>query len=274
MNKMKLIPFFLASLWMLACTERIDIELDTTYTRLVVDGFINNQPGPHIIRLSYSGDYFQNAPPVMVEGASVMLSDGTSMVAMDEISPGVFQTNASFAGLIGNTYSITIRDVDIDGVKQSYTASSLLKQSPPIDSIQCELMPDWDVWVVKIYAQDPPSEDYYMFRVFNGNRLISDTIDEVIVTDDRLFNGNYTYGIITQFFQESEAAPGDTIKLEMAGITREYYDFIWTLQEETGYNDPLFDGPPANIKGNVSNGAIGFFAAYGVSYSSAVIPKK
>jgi hypothetical protein len=263
------IIFFAALLQ--ACTERIDLELDSTYTRLVVDGAITNQTGPHTIRLSYSADYFENTPPAMAKGAIVRLSDGTDNWTLTEINDGVYQTTEDFRGIIGKTYNLQINNVKIDNEMKSYTAGCELKQAPTIDSIHCVFESNWKFWVVNIYAQDPPTEDFYMFRVYNGSRLISDTINEVIVTDDRLFNGNYTYGIISQFFKESEAAEGDTITLEMASITKEYYNFIWTLQEETGYNDPLFDGPPANIIGNVSNGAIGFFAAYGVSYSSTVI---
>ncbi|HPM92458.1 MAG TPA: hypothetical protein PKZ74_06565, partial [Bacteroidales bacterium] len=53
-------------------------------------------------------------------------------------------------------------------------------------------------------------------------------------------------------------------------ITEEFYDFVMTLQSETGFQTPLFSGPPANVKSNLSNGAVGFFTAYSVAYSSKV----
>jgi hypothetical protein len=39
-------------------------------------------------------------------------------------------------------------------------------------------------------------------------------------------------------------------------------------------SNPLFSGPPANVKGNISNGAIGFFAAYTTSRSRIKVENK
>ena len=58
----------------------------------------------------------------------------------------------------------------------------------------------------------------------------------------------------------------------MAGITKEYYKFLEALKTEAGYHNPLFDGPPANVIGNISNGALGFFAAQSLARTSAIIP--
>ena len=71
--------------------------------------------------------------------------------------------------------------------------------------------------------------------------------------------------------EDNVAEPGDSITLEMAGITEEYANFIWDVQDETGFNTPLFSGPPANIRGNISNGAIGFFYAYSSVRASTII---
>ena len=264
-------------LWMtillplVACTEKIDIELDDTYTRLVVEGGITDQPGPHTVRLSLSGDYFENAPPRMAGGASVSLFDGEVSHPLTEVSPGIYQTDAGLQGIPGTTYTLYIDGVEIDGVLKSYEASSFLPQVPPIDSIRVELNPNWEIWAVQLYATDPPERNFYMFRIYRNGQLMSDTLDEWVVTNDDLFNGNYTYGIMVQWLEMAEAAPGDTITLELAGITEEYANFIWGVQDETGFNSPLFSGPPANVLGNVTNGAIGFFHAYGTVRASTVI---
>ena len=58
--------------------------------------------------------------------------------------------------------------------------------------------------------------------------------------------------------------------LQMSGITKEYYNFVQEVQI-AGFNIPLFTGPPANVVGNIDNGAIGFFAAYSVTRAKCVI---
>jgi hypothetical protein len=64
--------------------------------------------------------------------------------------------------------------------------------------------------------------------------------------------------------------PGDTIVLQMSGITKEYYNFIDQVRQ-SGFNLPFFSGPPANVEGNISNGGIGFFAAYSSSFATTVV---
>jgi hypothetical protein len=38
-------------------------------------------------------------------------------------------------------------------------------------------------------------------------------------------------------------------------------------------SNPLFSGPPANIKGNINNGGVGFFTAHSVTRSYAITPE-
>ena len=55
-----------AFLW--NCSERIELELDSTYTRLVIEGSVTTDTMAHWVRLSTSSDYFYNqlAPAVLV----------------------------------------------------------------------------------------------------------------------------------------------------------------------------------------------------------------
>jgi len=260
-----------------ACTERIEIELDETYTRLVVEGKITNETKSHRVLLTKTSNYFANEPAPKVTGAIINISDGTNNYPLSEIAPGIYETAANVKGEIGNIYTLNISNIDIDnnGNDETYTASSLLRPVAPVDSIKVEFRKDWgEIWTVKVYALDPPTTDYYMFNVYNNGKLLSDTLDEVFLTDDLLFNGNYTNGIVSQFFEEEEADIGDTITFEMCGITKEYIEFLYDLQIESGYSAPMFSGPPANIKGNISNGALGFFTAYSVSIGETIITEK
>jgi len=61
------------------CTERIEIDLDSTYTRLVVEGNVTSDTTVHWIRLSETGDYFYNQVAPAVAGASVSIDDGVTV---------------------------------------------------------------------------------------------------------------------------------------------------------------------------------------------------
>ncbi|RLD58174.1 MAG: DUF4249 domain-containing protein [Bacteroidetes bacterium] len=264
--------FFLAS-----CTERIEIELDTTYSRLVIEGQVTTETTSHWVNLSWSTDYYNPAAPVGISNAIVTIFDGFDIITLEEseTQPGLYETAPDFFGLVGRTYSLNIDLAEPINEISNFTASSELKYVAPIDSITLGYRDRFHATEVKIYALDPPSEDFYTFNIIKNNILITDTINKVGITDDRFFNNNYTNGAPVYFLRDDEPAekvyPGDTITLQMSGVTKEYYEFISDIQLETfDFSNPLFSGPPANISTNLSEGAIGFFAAFSSSYATVV----
>jgi hypothetical protein len=262
------------------CTERIEIEVDSSYTRLVVEGYINTDTIQHSVRLTKSSDYFYNQPAPYLSDAIVTISDGDSTIFLSESQdhPGTYLTHPGYYGVPGKTYTLEISHVDIDndGVFEEYTASSELRQTNKVDSIQLEPLTgdNFNIFQILVFALDPPAKDFYAFKVLKNRILVTDTLSELIIQDDIFFNGNYIYGAPSQFLDQNEqdevVHSGDTITFEINGITEEYYKFIMEAQSETFYQTPLFSGPPANISSNISNGAIGFFTAYSINRCSIV----
>ena len=262
-----------------SCTERIDISLDDSAVRLVVEGSITTDTMSHKILLSSTSGYFYNQPPQPVSGATVTVSDGENILDLTEVSPGVYQTAPSVHGIEGKTYTLNIKLNKQIGGFSDYTASSKLYPVAKLDSVNLLYHPDWSsagIWEVKCFVQDPPSADFYRFLISRNDTMITDTLDEWFVTDDRFFNGNYvngiTVGYLDQSIKEQRLIPGDSMLVEMNNTGEGYANFLWESQSEIIGSYPLFTGPPANIKGNISNGAIGFFAAYSVSRAIANVP--
>jgi hypothetical protein len=279
LNIKTLIIIFTISISLWNCTERIDLELDSTYTRLVVEGFITNDTTAHWIRLSETSDYFRNETAPAVTGADLALDDGEQLHTLTESDtmPGWYLTSPDYHGVPGRTYTLIIRNVDInkDGEFEEYTAASTMKPVNPVDSIKIEWFDTFfSGYQVKVWAWDSPDPDWYAFKVWKNGVLVTDTLYELIVQSDEFFNGNYTHGIPSQFLStdkpEEVVEVGDTITFEINGITEEYYNYIIEAQSQVGPQTPLFSGPPANIRTNFENGAIGFFEAYSVNYSSTI----
>ncbi|MFW6370685.1 MAG: DUF4249 family protein [Bacteroidota bacterium] len=266
------------------CTERMDIELDSSYTRLIVYGSITTDTTRHLIKLSKTDDYFSNRPPSLVSGATPVITDddGNTFILTEEPGqPGFYYTREDVYGIPGRTYTLIIENIDIDedGNTETYTAVSKMNNIGQVDSMGIEKTdnPFFDMWEIKLYAWDPPeTEDFYMFNVYKNDKLLSDTLDEVRLTNDVLFNGNYTYGIGVQFLMELKddeiPHPGDRFVLEVGSIPRDYFDFLIQLQDETGYYNPLFSGPPANVTTNIEprDRAVGFFSANSIKRVSMV----
>ncbi len=266
-----------ASLW--NCTERIELELDSTYVRMVVEGSVTTDTMAHWVRLSVTSDYFYNQSAPAVTGAEVLIDDGDKIHVLMESDtlPGWYLTSPDYHGVPGRTYTLNIRNVDInqDGAMEEYNATSRMNPVNPIDSIQLEYFNTFFTgYQVRVWAWDSPDPDWYVFKVWKNAVLITDTLYELIVQDDQFFNGNYTYGIPSQFLSDDKPEEvvnvGDTITFEINGITEDYYNYIIEAQSQVFPQTPLFSGPPANIRSNIDNDAIGFFAAYSVNYSSTI----
>ena len=265
---------------MCGCQEKINIKLDETFTRLVVDGSFSTDTIIQKIKLTTTSDYFHNQPAPTVSGAKVMISDGDTSIMLTENNnaPGVYETKNAFYCVKDKTYTLSISDIDVDndGTDEEYTAQSkLVRPNSEIDSIKLKYNERWDVWVINSYAWDPPTKDFYLMRVYKNGVLLTDSVSEYFVTDDVLFNGNYTNGISSQFLDQSKAdeviRQGDTITLEIDGINEDYFNYLLELQQELQGSNPLFSGPPANVRSNINNGALGFFTTYSLARASVVM---
>jgi hypothetical protein len=272
--------FFLVMLW--GCTEEIDLKLNSTYRRLVVDGVITTDTTSHYVKLTYSGDYFQNDPMAGVSNATVVINDGEGEVELTESAnvKGLYLTPPDYYGVEGRTYSLTISNVDVDGngEMETYTSQSYLSPVVKVDSVGIGFHKIYNLWQILLYAKDPiERENFYMFKVFRNDSLISDAYDEVVVADDMLFDGNDVNGVWVVALDANEPAEdlkkGDKVTLVMNSIDKPFFDFLTALQVETTPRNPLFSGAPANIPGNISNGALGVFAAYSTSSAQAIVPK-
>jgi len=131
MNSKKIL-FALATFFILtSCTERIDLELDSTYTRCVIYGEITTDTTSHKVMITRSGDYFGQNAPVGISGAMVSISDGENVFDLTEsdFQSGVYLTDSTVYGVPGRTYILSISNVDLlgDGQMKSYEAMSELR---------------------------------------------------------------------------------------------------------------------------------------------------
>jgi hypothetical protein len=262
-----------------SCTERIEIDPGTDFTRLVVEGTISSERKIHTVLLTTTADYFSNLPAKPVSGASLSISDENAVYKLTEKFPGSYQTTQAVSGEPGHIYTLKIKLSAPVGGYTEYSGSS--KISPPValDSIRLKFNPTWSekgVWEVKGFFLDHPGNDYYRFLMFKNGKVITDTLTAWYVTDDQFFNGKYLLGTTLAWLQQDKenetVKAGDTITAEVDVIEREFADFIRGARVNLSGSNPLFSGPPSNVKGNINNGAIGFFAGYSISRARIVVP--
>lgn len=261
------------------CEEDIDLSLKGDQPRLVVDGIITTDTMAHKVKLSLSGNYFDNQSMPRVSGALVTLSDGDDTFVLMESpdEPGEYLTSDDFFGRQSTLYSLEISNVDVngDGKKEVYSAESFLNPIIETDSVSISFHRIWKLWQINLHAHDPGGiENFYLFNLYINGELYSDRYGKMSYTDDRFFDGNYADGVwifgLDSEEEDENLVPGDVVTMETLMVEKTYYDFVVAADAETDVKTPLFSGPPANVPSNISNGALGQFAAYGISRYSVV----
>jgi hypothetical protein len=247
-----------------ACEEVIDVDLNNAAPQLVVEGWIYNTPGPYEIKLTFTTNYFENEEAPKVDNALVIISENTTLVDTLIMSkPGVYKTQKILDGKIGATYSLRIFYNN-----KTYEAIATMKPVAPIDSLSYRYKEktvfDDAGYYVSVHFQEPSTlGDYYRWLYYRNGELYKKK-DEVYASDE-LYNGNYI-----SFECDYNVNLNDTIYLAMFSLEKNGYDFFNALDEQDNTGD-LFDTPPGNVKGNISNGGIGYFGASAKTVGEIVI---
>ena len=263
-----------------SCIEDItnEIKLDSTYVRLVVDGSISTDTTRHKVILSKSGSAIGTDSVQFISNAKVTISDGIIMYNLSEnlSRKGTYETDSSVFGIPGRTYTLKISNVDVnnDGVMEEYTASSLLRPENKIDSVKIlsENTEGGKFWIIDLYALDNGAKNNnYLMKVIKNNVLLTDSAFELVnIGNNTGFEGKYYSGFpvygLNSNKPDERLKQGDTVTLEMDGITEDYAKYLNAFIAEYYPKIPMFSGPSANIPTNVVPGdkAVGFFAAYSV----------
>lgn len=283
MKQFRSILFCLIALLSVSCEKQIPWKTDKMPVMLVVEGSFTNEYKQQQVKLSLSEDYFYNKPTPKVSGATVTVSDGTNTYGFteDPAGSGIYKTNDSVAGVPGKTYTLNIDLKEPINNTSHYYASEQLIPGITLDSVLAYIYknpvyngsPGQDslLTIIVAFGQDPPEmKNYYQLNLYKNQTLINDTIDKVVVTDDKEgINGQY----VNSFFFFRQFDPGDTVQFEIISISRDYYDFVNSTQDLANQSfDPFnMSGPPANAVGNIRGAqAIGFFSVDYVSRKTTI----
>jgi hypothetical protein len=274
-----------------ACSERIDLDLKASEPKIVIYGCITDVLSSQKITISRSVPYFDNQHSPVISGAEVTItsSNNERWILAEYSEKGVYETVFPRAGVACETYSLRVEyDFDGDGVVEVYEASSYMHPGFVIDSVEIKSQRElsFNYYTVNLYGQEPEGKDYYMNNMYINSESLR-LSDYSLIDDMELLDGKYMNGVVIYAFcdiadidryseerkeREVFVGSGDELIVEVNRIEKGYLDFISQCQREKNGENPFFGGPPSNIRGNISNGAVGFFAAYSPSRVQLVIP--
>jgi len=291
MKIFRLLPFAFC-LFLFSCTEEIDITLRPGDVRLVLEGGIGIDTTSHRIILSRTTNFFEDPKePLYVEGATVTITEFDEnmqptgrIFRLTETRPGHYYTDDTVFGIQRHTYRLTIVLNEAIGGHTTYTADAFF---PPIadqiDGLMAvrglnmlveELFPGMPIdttrmgWNLLLWATDPPGQNFYVFITSRNGIALNDTLTQFLMLDNSIIAqvGQGLAGLPIAFIPDDSpnaVSSGDTLGMEIRGISAEYYRWIREFRDIYSGQNPMFGGAPANIRGNISGGAIGFFWAHG-----------
>jgi Domain of unknown function (DUF4249) len=254
----------LCALFLASCEQVIEIDLNTTDPKIVIEGRVTDQPEPFQITLNKTVNFDEPNNYPAVSGAIVTISNGTQTFDLNEVSPGVYQTATAQAGAPGRTYTLR---VEAEG--QVFEAQSTMPALVAFEKLQQEsgVMPGGgaSLRIVPVFS-DPLGlgNNYRFVQWSNGQRW-----PNIFVLDDRNSDGLRITRPLFAPGGDLENAVGDTVVVEMQTIDRPIYKYFYALDASGG------NGPNASVPGNADNnfsgGALGYFSACTVQKRQIVI---
>lgn len=271
-----------------ACTEDIDLNLDSTYPRIIVDASLSTDYKIQYIVLTKSADYFSDDEPMPINNATVAVTTSTDTFYFFETitHKGIYASNDKIKVRIGMDYKLAISNVDIDndGITETFSASSHVY--PPFHPDSIQIVPEVrktfrdsvKIWRIKLFGYEPKSEGQaFMFNVYKNHIPLTDTFTNKYVTNYFLNNtGGYLNGTnvasLVSRNKNEVVNTNDTITLEVLGIPEQYRTFFYEARIQEGGAFPVFSGPPANVITNIEpkEKAVGFFVTYSTTRISRV----
>lgn len=249
------------TLALFSCQKIIKVDLNSSATKVVVEGSINDGPGPYFVKLSQTVNFDQTNTFPAVTGATVTISDDAGNTeTLSETSPGVYRA-ATITGVAGRTYTLSVT-----AAGKTYTAVSKLNTPVQMDSLNTQKGLFGRRKNVHVYFQDPAGvENWYKIV-----KTVNDSVyRDIYITPDLLRDGQQMEEILFSNNAGDSLMRGDSMTIALQSIDEGVYEYFRTLAPITEGNDP--GATPANPKTNLSNGALGYFSAYAVTRKSLIV---
>jgi hypothetical protein len=257
-----------------SCEDVIELDLTDVPPRVVIEGFLTDQPGPYSVRISTTADFYDPNIFAAQENAIVRISDdqGNEDI-LTETSPGFYETT-TLQGERGVTYTL---EVALGGV--SYTATSKMPaQQIPLVSLTTQfeeesLFNDEGYYATAFFNDPPNVDNFYRLQVLvNGEvYFFVDADDEEAVPEEDinfwLQDDKFTDGNLQDYEFPHTLKVGDTMQVTLAHLERSTYDYYRTLVA-------IINGggvAPSNPISNMQGGALGYFGAFSVTGNSVIV---
>jgi hypothetical protein len=262
----KLFYLILVAFGLFSCEDVIDVELQNTESRLVVNGLLrvdfDQEFVPVEIRVTETTNFFEDNIPTSLDDNAVIFygrvnPDAPEILEFDptnfsssltELEPGsgIYVPDPSFdadqrirtSSIFPNTVFILI----MEHKGRRYSAQTPFSPSVPIDNLEQgdETLFDEDDVEIKITITDTPEmENYYIFDFGES---------EFLALDDQFIDGQE---FEFSYFPDRDLEPGEQLEVSILGADQQFFNYIDLIVEQTENDGGIFETPAATVRGNV-----------------------
>ena len=257
--KRLIILSLIAALIAASCTKNIHLNLQNAAGLLVIEGNINNQPGPYTVLLSKTVTYYDSNNLIPVSGGRITISDNAgNKDSLIEVSPGTYHTT-SIVGTVGRIYHLSVNSGG-----QQYDAYSTMNPPVSIDSVGVLSFNFFGRSQKRTFIQfqDPTNVVNYYKGCMYVNHIKQYKVNPL--------NDNLNNGITVQAFLSTDSGFNihDTLQAELDAIDQPMYNYWNSLNSSTLSSQTA---APSNPVTNISNNALGYFSAYSATVSHIIV---
>ena len=244
MRKLRFSILIIIMLFSAACEDVIDVALNEGESRLVIEASILWKKGTdgqnQQIRISNSTAFYEKEMPGIDDALVVITAEDGQEFKFNSVGNGLYSIS-NFQPVINQEYTL-----QIDYDNERFVATEKLNSVVSIDSVVQSQTGGFagEDYEIKAYYKDPAeTEDYYLFK-FKDESLFLE------IYEDEFTNGNTIFG----YFSDEDIEKGDIISIEIEGISKAYYEYLFILRSQVGTNQGgPFETMPARVRGNIIN---------------------
>ena len=240
---------FALTISLFSCEDVIEVEVQNTTPRLVIDAQFNMYTKEQQlrleggVRLSFSANYFDEELPVVKDALVTIthLNSGLEYPLLFDESIGMFVPDKiDFLTDFNSKYELSVLHQG-----QAYTGSTVFVPVPPIlKAVQGTktLFSGDETEIILSFQDFSEREDFYLYDF--GQEIYRPI-------KDRFFQGEEF--VFSHFYSSGEVKVGDIITIKAHGVEEQYYNYFNLILTLTDSNGGPFQSLPASSRGNILN---------------------
>ena len=240
---------FALTISLFSCEDVIEVEVQNTTPRLVIDAQFNMYTKEQRlrleggVRLSFSANYFDEELPVVKDALVTIthLNSGLEYPLLFDESIGMFVPDKiDFLTDFNSKYELSVLHQG-----QAYTGSTVFVPVPPIlKAVQGTktLFSGDETEIILSFQDFSEREDFYLYDF--GQEIYRPI-------EDRFFQGEEF--VFSHFYSSDEVKVGDLITIKAHGVEEQYYNYFNLILTLTDSNGGPFQSLPASSRGNILN---------------------